>query len=211
MLGGELQVVASFSLILGAILGAILCAYMRSGRNRLLPAEGALEVYLDLREKLESLQQTLQADAPATPSAAAPEPPAKVNGTPPRERTSTSLAALAAATEYDPPITSQDPPNLSAWRRLDRPRNLAHHVPRQPQPADKEIVAPVRRQSRSARRPAALDARTAEEIVMRHFGVCMDPMPLPNGSVTGLSNKVLHMPAARAEAPGQQGWHSLAL
>ena len=213
MLGGELQVVASFSLILGAILGAILCSYMRAGRNRLLPTEGALETYLDLREKLESLQQTLQADAPgASPMVDMDkELPAKSAKAPSRECTKPSLAALAAAVEYDPPVTSKDLPNVAAWRRLDKPRNLAHHVSRHVQPAAENIVAPVRRKNRPVGHQAAIDSRTAEEIVMRHFGVCMDPLPLPMGGSAGLANNVLRMPAARAEAPGHQGWRSLAL
>ncbi|MGD0578464.1 MAG: hypothetical protein ABSC08_06000 [Bryobacteraceae bacterium] len=208
MVGGELQVIVSFSLVLGAILGALVCSYVRAGRNRLVPSEAAFQVCLELRQKLELLQQSLQADNLHTPHPIRMEALAGMASGPAPARASSGLAALCAAADFDPPVSSKDLPNVAAWRRVEKPQTLAHHVSRLPRPAETELVAPVRRRNRAAGHPGAIDAQLAQELVLRHFGVAVDPLPQP--AAAGQSGKVLRMPAARIDAPARDERQSLA-
>src|ERR1039458_245295 len=177
MLSAELQIAVSFSLVLGAIFGALLCSYMRVGRNRLLPSEAAFQACLELREKLEMLQQALQTDVFCAPHPTRRAAPAVVAGRP--SPAAPARAALPAAVEYDPPVSSKDLPDMMAWHRIERSRAPAHHASRCPRPEEAALVAPVRRRSRGTERPAAINARIAQEIVLRHFGVAMNPLPGP--------------------------------
>ena len=111
---------------------------------------------------------------------------------------SPSSPALYTAADYDPPVSSKELPNMAAWRRLDRPQTLAHHLARGPRPAGTEMVAPVRRRARGTDRPPAIDARMAQEIVLRHLGVSMNPMPRPAAAGADQPGKLLHMPTAHA-------------
>ncbi len=210
MSGAELQVAVSLSLVLGAILGALLCTYVRAGRNRLIPSGAAFQACQELRAELESLQEALQAACSYAPSAVRNETSSGQTG----DRRPASPAPAAAPTEaFDEPVSStQHPPNLAAWRRLERPSAAAHTVVRQSRPAQTEIVAPVRRRSRTANRPALIDPQTAHEIVMRHFGVSVAPMPNPGVAArAGRSDKVIPMPPARSGAAATDEQHSLAL
>jgi hypothetical protein len=198
MLSAELQIAVSFSLVLGAIFGALLCSYMRVGRNRLLPSEAAFQACLELREKLEMLQQALQADVLCAPHPARREVPAGVAGRP--APAAPARAALQAAVDYDPPVSSKELPNLAAWRRIEKPQALAHHAGGRPQPQATELVAPVRRRIRGTERPAAIDARMAQEIVLRHFGVAMKPLPGPAAG-PDQPGKLIHMPVSHAGEP----------
>jgi hypothetical protein len=199
MFSAELQIAVSFSLVLGAIFGALLCSYMRLGRNRLLPSEAAFQACLELREKLEMLQQALQADVLCAPHPTRTDVPARVAGRP--VPVGPARAALPAGVEYDPPVSSKNLPNLAAWRRIEKPQALAHHVARGPRPGETELVAPVRRRTRGTDRPAAIDARIAQEIVLRHFGVPMNPMPGPVATVGDQTGKLLRMPVSHAGEP----------
>src|ERR1035438_5726972 len=109
MFSAELQIAVSFSLVLGAVFGALLCSYMRLGRNRLLPSEAAFQACLELREKLEMLQQALQADVLCAPHPARTEVPVRVAGRP--VPVGPARAALPAGVEYDPPVSSKVLPN----------------------------------------------------------------------------------------------------
>ncbi|MGO9242358.1 MAG: hypothetical protein ACLQBJ_16265 [Bryobacteraceae bacterium] len=163
-----------------------------------------------MRAELESLQEALQAACSYAPSAVRNETSSGQTG----DRRPASPAPAAAPTEaFDEPVSStQHPPNLAAWRRLERPSAAAHTVVRQSRPAQTEIVAPVRRRSRTANRPALIDPQTAHEIVMRHFGVSVAPMPNPGVAArAGRSDKVIPMPPARSGAAATDEQHSLAL
>jgi hypothetical protein len=199
MFSAELQIAVSFSLVLGAIFGALLCSYMRLGRNRLLPSEAAFQACLELREKLEMLQQALQSDVFCAPHPTRAEVQAGVAGRP--LPVGPARAALPAGAEYDPPVSSKELPNLAAWRRIEKPQGLAHHVARGPRPGETELVAPVRRRTHGTDRPAAIDARIAQEIVLRHFGVPMNPMPGPVATVGDQTGKLLRMPVSHAGEP----------
>jgi len=190
MFSAELQIAVSFSLVLGAIFGALLCSYMRLGRNRLLPSEAAFQACLELREKLEMLQQALQADVLCAPHPTRTDVPV-----------GPARAALPAGVEYDPPVSSKNLPNLAAWRRIEKPQALAHHVARSPRPGETELVAPVRRRTRGADRPAAIDARIAQEIVLRHFGVAMNPLSGSAAASADLTGKLLRMPVSHVGEP----------
>jgi len=204
MFSAEFQVLMSFSLVAGAVLGALLCSYLRAVRNRPLPSEAVFQTCLELREQLEMLQQSLQADAHHAPHRMRREAPAGI-----ASRLAPALAAPARAVSpvatvpfpgagYDPPVSSKELPNMAAWRRLDRPQTLAHHLARGPRPAGTEMVAPVRRRARGTDRPPAIDARMAQEIVLRHLGVSMNPMPRPAAAGADQPGKLLHMPTAHA-------------
>jgi hypothetical protein len=199
MLSAELQIAVSFSLVLGAIFGALLCSYMRVGRNRLLPSEAAFQACLELREKLEMLQQALQTDVFCAPHPTRRAAPAGVAGHP--SPAAPARAALPAAVQYDPPVSSKDLPDMVAWHRIERPRAPAHHASRCPRPEEAALVAPVRRRSRGTVRPAAIDARIAQEIVLRHFGVAMNPLPGPAAARADLTGKLLRMPVSHVGEP----------
>src|ERR1039458_3619130 len=231
MLSAELQIAVSFSLVLGAIFGALLCSYMRVGRNRLLPSEAAFQACLELREKLEMLQQALQTDVFCAPHPTRRTAPAVVAGRP--SPAAPARAALPAAVEYDPPVSSKDLPDMMAWHRLERSRahappagvdydppvsskdlpdmmawhriersrDPAHHASRCPRPEEAALVAPVRRRSRGTERPAAINARIAQEIVLRHFGVAMNPLPGPAAARADLTGKLLRMPVSHVGEP----------
>lgn len=210
MSGSELQVAVSLSLVLGAILGALLCTYVRAGRNRLIPSGAAFQACLELRAELESLQQALQSACSYAPRAVREEIPSGLA----TGRRPASPAPAAAPTEaFDEPVSStQHPPNLAAWRRLERPLAAAPTIAHQLPPAQTEIVAPVRRRPRAAGRPAVIDPQTAHDLVMRHFGVSVAPMPHPGVAArAGRSDKVILMPPARSGAPAPGKQHSLAL
>lgn len=210
MSSAEFQVAVSLSLFLGAILGVLFCTYTRARRNRLVPDAAAFQVCLELREQLESLQQTLLAGASYAPPPARNEVPARFVG---RQRPASPSGAATLAEAVDEPVSStRNPPNLAAWRRLERPSAPAQAIARHAWPAETEIVAPVRRRPRTAERPAAIDARTAQEIVLRHFGVSVAPMPHPAVAAgAGQSDKVIPMPPAHTGATQPEKWHSLAL
>src|ERR1039458_7025362 len=199
MLSAELQIAVSFSLVLGAIFGALLCSYMRVGRNRLLPSEAAFQACLELREKLEMLQQALQTDVFCAPHPTRRAAPAVVAGRP--SPAAPARAALPAAVEYDPPVSSKDLPDMMAWHRIERSRAPAHHASRCPRPEEAALVAPVRRRSRGTERPAAINARIAQEIVLRHFGVAMNPLPGPAAARADLTGKLLRMPVSHVGEP----------
>jgi len=199
MFSAELQIAVSFSLVLGAIFGALLCSYMRVGRNRLLPSEAAFQACLELREKLEMLQQALQADVLSAPHPTRREDLAGVAGRP--SPVAPARAVPPAAVGFDPPVSSKEPPNMAAWRRLDKQRIVAHHVSRCPRSDESELVAPVRRRTRGTERPVAVDARIAQEIVMRHFGVSMNPIPRPVAVGADQPGKLLRMPVAHVGEP----------
>lgn len=197
MFSAELQIAVSFSLVLGAILGALLCSYMRIGRNRLLPGEAAFQACLELREKLEMLQQALQADVSCATHPTRTAAPAGVAGR--LAPVAPARAALPAAVDYDPPVSSKELPDMATWRRIERPQPRAHHVSRGLRSEEPEMVTPVRRRTRGMERSAAVDARMAQEIVLRHFGVSVHPIPRPAAS--DQPGKLLHMPVAHVGEP----------
>ena len=98
-------------------------------------------------------------------------------------------------------MSSKNLPNLAAWRRIEKPQALAHHVARSPRPGETELVAPVRRRTRGADRPAAIDARIAQEIVLRHFGVAMNPLSGSAAASADLTGKLLRMPVSHVGEP----------
>jgi hypothetical protein len=98
-------------------------------------------------------------------------------------------------------VSSKDLPDMVAWHRIERPRAPAHHASRCPRPEEAALVAPVRRRSRGTVRPAAIDARIAQEIVLRHFGVAMNPLPGPAAARADLTGKLLRMPVSHVGEP----------
>jgi hypothetical protein len=208
MSGAELQLAVSLSLFLGAILGALLCTYVRAGRNRLVTEENAFQACLELREQLESLQESLQADAPGAPPPAGKGALAGVGARP--QPASPAWGAELDEAADEPVPSTKHPPNLAAWRRLERPPAPAISAARQARPAEVEIVAPIRRRPRSAERPVAINEQMAQEIVLRHFGVVVTPMPRPGASGAVQSDKILLMPPAHAAANEAGDRHSLA-
>ncbi len=201
MLSAELQIAVSFSLVLGAVFGALLCSYMRAGRNRLVPSEAVFQTCLELRQKLEMLQQALQADASYAAHPARREAPAGVAGGPAPTPAAPAPGDPFGRAAYDPPVSSKELPNMAGWRRLDRPQAPAHLAARHPWPAQAEIVAPVRRHVRGTERPAAIDAQLAQEIVLRHFGVSMNPLPRPADAGADQPGRLLRMPTTHAGEP----------
>jgi hypothetical protein len=167
MNGAALCILASFSLVLGAILGALLYNRVRGGRAAGGPAEA------------------------------------------PVIRASPFPAALCVVAAFDPPVSSHNLFNLAAWRRLDRHPALAHLVACHPDPAQSEMVAPVRRLARGTGRLGAINAPVAQEIVLRHFGVSMNSMPRPAANAAQ-PGKLIRMQAARASTPVHVEPHSRA-
>jgi len=163
-----------------------------------------------LRAELESLQQALQAACSYAPPPGRKETP---SGQTDDRRPASPAPAAALPEAFDEPVAStQHPPNLAAWRRLERPVAAARTIARPSRPTQTEIVAPVRRRPRTADRPAVIDPQTAHEIVMRHFGVSVAPMPHAGVAArTGRSDKVILMPPARSGAAAPEEQHSLAL
>jgi hypothetical protein len=113
---------------------------------------------------------------------------------------SPSRAFLQSAATFDPPVSSKELPNLAVWRRLHAPSALAHFVALRSQPAEAEMVAPVRRRARGTGRLGVIDAQTAQDILSRYFDTPMPALPRPAANAAQ-PGKLIRMPAARASTP----------
>jgi hypothetical protein len=177
--GAEFYSVVNFSLVLGAVVGAILCLCLRSAWNSLVPSELVVQADHGLRGKIVLLKQSLKLDTIHTPPSAGKEASAQRTGNPASAQAglaSPFLEALWAFLADESAASAKHPHNLAAWHRIGKPMVPALCVV--PLPAETEKVAPIRRRLRGTESPRAIDTRMVQEIVLSHFGVTLSAMPL---------------------------------
>ncbi|MGD0000335.1 MAG: hypothetical protein ABSE21_09570 [Bryobacteraceae bacterium] len=202
--GAEFYSVVNFSLVLGAIVGALLCICLQSAWNSLTPGESAVPAGHGLRAKIAWLQQALRSDTSYAPPSARKEAsvgladsPVSITAGP----ASAFLDALWAFLADESVASAKHPHTLAAGHRIEKPMAPALCIVPRPRPAETETetetVAPIRRRLRGTESPRVIDTRMVQEIVLRHFGVtlCAMPLGLQNPSPLPLRQELLS-PAA---------------
>jgi len=172
MFSAELQIAVSFSLVLGAIFGALLVPTCGSDETACCPARPHFRLAWNCARS-SNAAASASGRRPLRSASHAHRCPGP-SGRPPgagRTRPRRSPAGWNMIRRCRRRI-------FPTWRRgaaLKSRRPWPSRCP-QPPPGETELVAPVRRRTRGADRPAAIDARIAQEIVLRHFGVAMNPL-----------------------------------
>ena len=208
MSGAEFYSVVNFSLVLGAIVGALLCICLQSAWNSLAPGESAVQAGHGLRAKIALLQQTIRSDTFYALPAARKEASVELADSPVAIMAGPAAAFLDALWAFlaDESVASANhPKHLAAGHRIEKPLAPVLCIVPPPRPAEAatetetETVAPIRRRLRGTESPRVIDTRMIQEIVLRHFGVtlCAMPLGLQNPSPLPLRQELLSPAAER--------------
>jgi hypothetical protein len=202
MSGAEFYSVVNFSLVLGAIVGALLCICLQSAWNSLAPGESAVQAGHGLRAKIALLQQTIRSDTFYALPAARKEASVELADSPVAIMAGPAAAFLDALWAFladESGASAKHPKNLAAGHRIEKPMAPALCIVPPPRSAETETVAPIRRRLRGTESPRVIDTRMVQEIVLRHFGVtlCAMPLGLQNPSPLPLRQELLSPAAER--------------
>jgi hypothetical protein len=136
-----------------------------------MPGESAARAYTRLRAKLALLREALRTDTSDVPSPARKE--ASVLAGP----ASPSLDAVWAWAAGKTAASAAQLLNPAARSRIEKPTTPALRIVRDPRPAEISMGGLVGHRTHAMESPRTIDTGMAQEIVRRHLGVSLTPMP----------------------------------